>query len=71
MRLRAPVLRRRFDSCAKLGRSMPGPARIVEHGACKGDEISLAARDDILGLFGASDKADRNSIDLRSVLVEL
>src|SRR6266853_5446187 len=58
-RLRAPVLRRRFDLAAEFGRGVPAPARVVEHAARQRDHVGLTGRDDVLGLLGFGDQTDR------------
>src|ERR1700733_2715059 len=57
-RLRAPILRRGVHFATELGRSVPGPARIVEHAAGERDHIGLAGSDDFFGVAGFGDQAD-------------
>src|SRR3984957_10377689 len=57
-RLRAPILRRGVHFATELGRSVPRPARIVEHAAGERDHIGLAGSDDFFGVAGFGDQAD-------------
>ncbi|MBA7712262.1 hypothetical protein ES703_121234 [subsurface metagenome] len=59
-RLRTPVLRRCRNFAAEFGRSVPAPARIVEHAAGQRDHVGLAGRHDLLGLLRFGDQADRH-----------
>ena len=52
-RLRAPVLLGRPHVRAELGRRVPGPARVVEHGAGERDRVRPALGQDRLGLAGS------------------
>src|ERR1700753_3892246 len=61
--LRAPVLRRRRHLGAERGSGVPAPARIVKHAAGERDHVGLAGRDDVLGLSGLGDQADRHGGD--------
>src|SRR5262245_53231778 len=70
-RLRAPVLRRCRHLAAELGGSMPAPARVVEHAAGERDHVGLAGGDDLLGLLGLGDQADRHGGDAGGLLDRL
>ena len=52
MWIAAPILLGSTDLRAQFGRSMPRPARIVQHCARHGDHIGLATCDNLLGLTG-------------------
>src|SRR4029078_7168502 len=54
----AAILLRTLSGCAKMRGRMPRPPRIVEHGARKCHEISIAGADDRLGLVISTDKTD-------------
>ena len=64
----APIGWRCLDRCTNLSRGMPAPPRIVEHRSCKGDEISLAAGDDVFRLPSLSDQTNRYRGNLRTFL---
>src|SRR6476661_8620742 len=54
----AQILLRNLYGCAKMRGRMPRPPRIIEHGARKCHEISIAGADDRLGLVISTDETD-------------
>ena len=60
MWLAAQVLRGGRHLGAQLAGGLPGPARVVEHGAGHADGIGLAGIQDGLGLLRVGDQAHGN-----------
>src|SRR4051794_12227644 len=50
--LRAPILRRRRNLAAELGRRVPAPARVVQHATGERDHVGLPGGYDLFGLLG-------------------
>src|SRR5262249_56877254 len=61
--LRAPILRRSLNLAAELGRGVPTPARVIEHGAGERDHVGLAGGHAIFGLPRLRDHPDRDRGD--------
>jgi len=58
VRQAAPILWGRIHLRPQLRGGMPGPSRIVEDGASKGDHVGLSTGDDLFSLFGFGNETD-------------